>query len=226
MSTEEGTLGPVCLQHPQVPATRSCERCGGPFCADCLVPLKGQILCGACKHASLSGAFQSYQVTVATRGVALPPQQTPVFTPPQTVALNSPCALHEHRDAVAVCERCGDFVCLLCLTPFEGRSYCLRCFDLLWERGEIASSRRRPPWHQDPHLALVGAIVSWVICFIPFISLLPAAGSVIIASLALSRRKKELKTGERAIAIAAIVLSVIAVGVSIALWISIYSHGD
>src|SRR5438132_6524629 len=44
------------------------------------------------------------------------------------------CALHGSNLAEGVCERCGDFMCALCATPFEGRRYCPGCFDLLWER--------------------------------------------------------------------------------------------
>jgi hypothetical protein len=178
------------------------------------------MLCASCKHVALSGAFQSYQVTIPTRSGPAPQAEAA----PAAVPLASPCALQEHREAVAVCERCGDFVCLLCLTPFEGRSYCLRCFDLLWDRGEIAGSKRRPPWYEDGHLALVGAILSWVVCFLPFVSFLPAAGAVVVASLALSRRKKELKTQERVVAILSIVLAVLAAIASVVLWVSIYFH--
>lgn len=42
-----------CPQHPLVPSTRECDRCSTPFCADCLVPLQGQTLCGRCKLACL-----------------------------------------------------------------------------------------------------------------------------------------------------------------------------
>jgi hypothetical protein len=114
-------------------------------------------------------------------------------------------------------------LCLLCLTPFEGRSYCLRCFDLLWSRGEIGRSKQRTPWNQDPHLALVAAILTWTVCFIPAVSLFPALASVIIASLALSRRGKDLTTSERVLAISSIVLAVAGLAVSIVLWVSIFT---
>jgi hypothetical protein len=182
------------------------------------------MLCGACKHAALSSTFQSYQVIIPTRAGAAPPAHAPEATHFPTAALNSPCALHEHQDAVAVCDRCGDFLCLLCLTPFEGRSYCLRCFDLLWERGEIGRQRQRVRWYEDPSLALVGAILTWVTCFIPVVSLVPAISAVTIASLALSRRGKELKGGDRGVAIGSIVLAVLGAAVAILIWVSIYSH--
>jgi len=223
MSLDVPQTGPACVQHPHVPAARACDRCGNPYCGDCLVPLRGQMLCGNCKHAALSGAFQSYQVIIPTRGAA-PATPGPAAMPFPTTALNSPCALHEHQEAVAVCDRCGDFLCLLCLTPFEGRSYCLRCFELLWERGEIGRRQQRLRWHEDPALALVGAIMTWVTCFIPVVSLLPALGSAIIGSLALSRRGKELTGGQRGMAITSIVLAVIGSAVSIIIWVGIYTH--
>jgi len=221
MALDSGPANGGCRQHPHIPATRGCDGCGILYCADCLVPLRGRMLCGACKHVALSGSFQSYQVIVPTRAGISPPAQA-VSVP--TVALNSPCALHEHQEAVAVCDRCGDFLCLLCLTPFEGRSYCLRCFDLLWERGEIGSRKKRSRWYEDPTLALFGAIITWATCFIPVVSLIPAASAVTIAILALKQRGKDLRGGERATAIAAIVLAVLGALGSVFIWVSIYTH--
>jgi uncharacterized RDD family membrane protein YckC len=44
----------ICRNHVEVAeGVRRCDRCGGPFCGDCLVTLGSQTLCGDCKHERL-----------------------------------------------------------------------------------------------------------------------------------------------------------------------------
>jgi hypothetical protein len=42
----------ACSNHPESPAETSCGRCMRPFCALCLVTLKGVKFCGECKAAA------------------------------------------------------------------------------------------------------------------------------------------------------------------------------
>jgi len=42
-----------CLNHPDTAAAGSCDRCRQSFCADCVVPIQSQTLCGRCKGALL-----------------------------------------------------------------------------------------------------------------------------------------------------------------------------
>lgn len=58
-------------------------------------------------------------------------------------AVQAPCASHPGNPATHLCERCGDFMCRLCMTPVDGRLYCPRCFDLLYRRGALQSSHRQ-----------------------------------------------------------------------------------
>jgi hypothetical protein len=58
-------------------------------------------------------------------------------------ALQAPCATHPGNAAEGICERCGDFMCRLCATPVEGRLYCPRCFDLLYNRGALHFTHRQ-----------------------------------------------------------------------------------
>ncbi|MBN1522131.1 MAG: RDD family protein [Candidatus Aureabacteria bacterium] len=39
----------ACVNHPENPYTQKCSRCGRDFCNSCLVEIKDNILCGACK---------------------------------------------------------------------------------------------------------------------------------------------------------------------------------
>lgn len=110
--------------HHDTRANRACERCRSAFCDACLVRLRNQWLCAGCKHAILSKSFATIGVAAApTAGTAAP--------------LGSPCSTHPEEAALAICERCGDFMCTLCTTPFEGRYYCLSCFELQWGRGSL-----------------------------------------------------------------------------------------
>jgi hypothetical protein len=44
-----------CKNHPDVVATDRCAGCAEPFCPNCLVEIKGQKYCGACKVMALAG---------------------------------------------------------------------------------------------------------------------------------------------------------------------------
>jgi hypothetical protein len=69
-----------CLNHEDTPVHKNCADCGDPFCADCLVELRAQVLCGPCKNLKvrvlqkppqLSGKALS-SVLVATLCLPLP----------------------------------------------------------------------------------------------------------------------------------------------------------
>jgi hypothetical protein len=136
--------------------------------------------------------------------------------------VESVCALHEHQPAVAVCDRCGDFICLLCLTPFEGRAYCLRCFELLWDRGELG--RRKLPWRvwENPGLASALAAVAWMLTLAPFLPLLPAMGGVLIALAALRRIRLEPSREGRGMAVGALVAAGLAMVASVLITVVFY----
>ena len=89
----------------------SCAGCGRTYPAGDLVLLQHRRLCAACKHRTLSRHF-------AVRPTLLP-AETGAAAP-----LGSDCSAHEGESAFAICEQCGDFMCPLCTTPYEGRFYC------------------------------------------------------------------------------------------------------
>ena len=249
MSFPSAEPSTACTHHLERPSTRTCDRCKRPFCSDCLVPLQGQTLCSVCKHIALSANFRSHNILVATPRPSAPVPPTTVSQPtaapplpdleapipglppvPAAYApapappppLESNCSLHEGQLAAAVCERCGDFICLLCLTPFEGRSYCVRCFELLWGRGQLDPRHRRKKLYEDPAAALGAAALAWGTCFVPFVSAVPAIGACVIAGIAIGKHGKELTRGEWVTAISAIVFGVTGLGFSIWTWVRIF----
>jgi hypothetical protein len=136
--------------------------------------------------------------------------------------MQSACSLHDTQPAVAVCERCGDFICLLCLTPFEGRSYCVRCFELLWGRGELGNRINRKRFYEDPGAALLGAVLTWLTVLLPFVSALPALGALVIAGLAIGRHSKTLTRSEWVMTVSAAVLSLLGLVCSLVIWIRVF----
>jgi hypothetical protein len=70
----------------------------------------------------------------------------------------TPCAYHAGNLATDTCGRCGSFVCDLCATPVERKTYCTACFERLHSEGRLASLGHHLP---RPHsLALVLGILS------------------------------------------------------------------
>ncbi len=101
------------------------------------------------------------------RHQSLPPLQPASAPPPGFVAPqapSSPCAHHPGNAAVGVCDRCGDFICRLCATPIEGRVYCPRCFELLFDRGSLGFKQRA--FHR-PAIAATTAVLALLGSVIP-----------------------------------------------------------
>ncbi len=187
-----------CLNHPLTEASRVCSRCKRPLCADCLVPLQGTEVCAACKHEALKQTFRAYPIQVPTApswhaGNAGPGSSSapmgsqsvgefdlgaltaaaPIPANPAPVPVLGACAFHPNNPAYSTCDRCGDFMCGLCNTAFEGKNYCIRCFDLMWQRGALEARR-----FSAPQNALWLGILSL------FVGLLPGCGwPVCIAAL-------------------------------------------
>lgn len=53
-----------CKNHPQVQAVDRCAACAEAFCPACLVEIKGQKYCGACKVVAVQGTQVVEQATV------------------------------------------------------------------------------------------------------------------------------------------------------------------
>jgi hypothetical protein len=184
----------ACMLHAGVPATRACDDCSRPYCERCLVSLNGRTVCGACKHASLSRRFQVQMVAAPVAGGPMPQAAPP----------GSVCALHADAVALAICERCGDFMCHLCTTPYEGRFYCLRCFELQWQRGQLAVGGGKT--YHLPGLALALAITALTLSCLPVVNFLFAVPSVVLGAVAWRRTVADPTLPGNGAAVAAMVL--------------------
>src|SRR3712207_1972978 len=125
----------------------SCPRCNATLGIDA----SGEYACSRCHR-----PFQVYVASVRPAAAPpLPEAATGLRTGP--LLPDARCAFHANNPAAGVCERCGDFMCGLCATPVEGRSYCPRCFDLLFQRGSLSFAQAG---FSTPSTALTLAILS------------------------------------------------------------------
>lgn len=108
--------------------------------------------------------------------------------PEPVLDVDAPCAGHPSNPASRVCERCGDFMCRLCTTHVEGRAYCPKCFDLLYNRGALSFTQRQ---FALPGITLalgITSLVAFLVCllFFGFILAVPAGiGGLITGARAL-----------------------------------------
>jgi len=130
------------------------------FCPNCdarlELPVSGAYQCERC-HSRFEAFLATPTATVAAESASPPAAAAPPpalsAQPPATPAalatamglppVEGACATHPDNPAITYCERCGDFICQLCYTPTEGRRYCPRCFDLLYQRGALSFTQRR-----------------------------------------------------------------------------------
>jgi hypothetical protein len=57
-----------CRNHPNVPATGRCTGCAEEFCSNCLVDVRGQQYCSACKVMALEGKVPGAAMAAQERG--------------------------------------------------------------------------------------------------------------------------------------------------------------
>ena len=107
------------------------------------------------------------------------------------------CINHHGKDAVDACGRCGGYVCDVCVTRTGEDVLCPACFDVLHERGELATTRtRRIRWDQmcvtcllvlmlgcwpaTPLALLVAVYALWRRRTEPWLSIWPSVATILI----------------------------------------------
>lgn len=192
-----------------------CERCRRPF-EVILSPTGGAALPPIAAPFPQSPYSPSHGLAYPA---ALPNLHTLVVAEQVASSEDPHCALHPQNRAATTCERCGDFICGVCSTPAEGRTYCPRCFDLLAERGGFAWSKND---FVAPQTALALAWASIPTMFMACAGLIPAIIAIITALDVLKQiaERPELPGRKKAIAAlsiasATIVLSIAGAGLLI-----------
>lgn len=209
-----------------------------PNCETALeLPVSGAFHCESCNarfevyltpQAPSAGSLTASPPLPAAGFPAPSPLTGPLATPaipiqmPVGPAVDGPCATHPENPATTYCERCGDFVCGLCLTPSEGRRYCPRCFDLLYDRGAMGFTHRR---FQKAKMALWLGILSvpgFCVYCVP--GLVMSIAGIYVGVLALKEIEASPELPDRQYAMAGIIISaamliVTVVGVAIFLYL-------
>jgi len=114
-------------------------------------------------------------------------------------------------------------MCGLCATPVEGRTYCPRCFDLLYNRGAFTFARRQ---FTLPGVTLglgLGGFISSLICFCVFIGAPMAIGGIATGVKALKEHRERPDLPNRGLTVTGLVfsgLALVVAAVQAAFWIA------
>jgi hypothetical protein len=106
-------------------------------------------------------------------------------------------------------------MCSLCETATEGRSYCPKCFDLLFFRGALQSTQAT---FNLPRIAMVLAVVSWLTGGACGLAVIFGILSIVTAAAGLRRIARQPDLPGRRICIA----SIVAASLSTTVWCAYY----
>lgn len=118
----------------------------------------------------------------------------------------SSCFFHETKRAEAACEQCGRFLCGLCETPFAGRVLCPECLEQAAADGELESLIGQRYRHGS--VALMIALVPLLVWPLTLVT----APIAIVYAIKTWNKKGSLVTNGRLAFVAAIVFSVVQIG--------------
>jgi hypothetical protein len=100
-------------------------------------------------------------------GARCPNCRDPLYEPPGRVSRpvregEGSCALHEGREAVGTCGRCGNYFCELCRTRWRDQVLCIACVERALASREATPEQARAHFRQ----ALIGLLMglsAWVV---------------------------------------------------------------
>lgn len=80
------------------------------------------------------------------------------------------CPLHPGNEAVAICRRCGDYICAVCRTRWWQTAYCAGCVEHLGTETSLAARELFREHRQAAILSVLFGLGGWVAMF-PFMLL-------------------------------------------------------
>jgi hypothetical protein len=106
-------------------------------------------------------------------GARCPQCRDPLYEPPGRVSRparpqEGACAVHDGRESVGTCDRCGNYLCEVCRTPWRGQVVCAACAERALEAGEAAPEQTRAHTRQAV-LAVGLGLATWVLAVLFFI---------------------------------------------------------
>ena len=133
-------------------------------------------------------------------------------------SLAGSCAYHPNNQAAACCARCGDFVCNLCLTSIEGQGYCPKCFELMYARGSLDSSKRS---FGTPSMSLGLGLCSFFLGWVQCLGFVLAPLAIYFGLRALKEIDRRPELPGRSKAIAGIIFGAVGVLMTILVYVGI-----
>ena len=81
---------------------------------------------------------------------------------------SSKCAVHEQNRAVGTCQRCGNYLCPVCWTKWQGKSICAGCLNRALDARE-ASPRETSIHFRQAVMGLACGIGAWFVAAVAFV---------------------------------------------------------
>jgi len=87
------------------------------------------------------------------------------------------CAAHAANVAVGTCQRCGNYLCDVCSSRWQGRSLCVACVARALEERDVHPDELRAHLRQGV-LAVVFGVLAWVLTGLSFLCVVGFLGDV------------------------------------------------
>lgn len=84
------------------------------------------------------------------------------------VAFDSKCAEHPGSNAVALCQRCGNYLCAVCRTIWRSQCLCVSCVNRNLEEQEATPEEARAHLRQAA-LGVVFGLTAWLVTLAAFV---------------------------------------------------------
>jgi hypothetical protein len=111
-------------------------------------------------------------------GARCPRCREPLYEPPTRISRparegDASCAVHAGQESVGTCARCGNYLCEVCRTPWQGKVVCAACVDRLLETGQATPEQARSHSRQAVLSACLGggAWLATLAVYIPMLAL-------------------------------------------------------
>ena len=129
-----------------------------------VAPYAGPVSCAGCGSPFPEGAFGVLRCRCGLESLVFRFRPFRKGTPntSDAVTAGAPCAYHVGNPAASACSRCGSFLCTLCETALEGKTYCTACFERLRDSGAMTTLKNQFP---RPHTAALACACLSLFCF-------------------------------------------------------------
>jgi len=182
-------------------------------CTGCGFPLSNDVLeSGTLARQFRACHFCGSEILALVFPAMFAPPAIPSAAEMQAAAGDATCFYHSSKRAKAPCSQCGRFLCALCTVEFSGAVWCPECFEAGRTRKKVVNLENQRTLHDSIALALA----TWPALVI-YPSLLAAPGAMFYSIYYWNRPTSIVRRHPKARLVLAIVLSMVQIGLWIAL---------